>query len=77
MSYINYALFGSVLANLLVVGLLYVTNPMSETAASLYYQNFIDNYITHSLVPGLGLSAMGLIVSGVLWVTIRRMQKEA
>ena len=77
LSYINYALFGSVIANLLVVGLLYVTNPMGETTASLYYQNFIEQYITQSLVPGLGLSAIGLIVAGVLWVAIRRIQKEA
>jgi hypothetical protein len=77
LSYINYALFGSVIANLLVVGLLYVTNPMGKTDASLYYQNFIERYITQSLIPGLGLSAIGLIIAGVLWVIIRRIQKEA
>lgn len=76
-SYINYALFGAVIANMLVIGLLYVTNPLGEAVTALYYQNFIDHYLAQSLVPGIGLSSIGLVVTGVLWVTIRRIQKEA
>jgi uncharacterized protein YejL (UPF0352 family) len=76
LSLINYALIGAVMANLLVAGLLYVTNPIGETTAALYYQNFIDQYIFQSLVPVSVISLIGLVVAGVLWVAIRRVQKE-
>jgi len=76
LSLINYSLFGAVIANALVVGLLLVTNPIGETEASLYYQQFIDQYLKTSLVPGIGLCLLGLIVCGVLWVTIRRLKQE-
>lgn len=75
--YINYALFGAALANLLVVGLLYVTNPLGDAVTAIYYQNFIEHYLAQSLIPGIGLSSIGLIVTAILWMTIRRIQEEA
>ena len=76
MSLIGYSLFAAVISNFLVMALLYVTNPIEETAAAAYYQNYVNHYLETSLVPGIGLSCLGLIICAVLWTTIRRSRRE-
>jgi hypothetical protein len=76
MSLIGYSLFAAVIANFLVMALLFVTNPIGQTAAAAYYQNFINHYLETSLVPAIGLSCLGLIICAVLWTTIRRSRRE-
>lgn len=75
-NYITYALTAAVAANLIVALVLLIGHPMELETASDYYRNFIDHYFTQSLIPAIGISAMGAALTGALVYSLRRIKRE-
>jgi len=75
-NYITYALTAAVAANLIVAIVLYIGHPMELETASDYYKTFIDHYFTQSLIPAVGISAMGAALTGALVYSLRRIKRE-